>query len=293
VLVQEESSGLWVPSEKSLLVSKDEGLLESREVSAPPGVVILRINEALIFPNASYLAQEIQKAVSRQAYIPKRCTQSSNEKQNSLQVVVDKERLWCDRASVALCKETNGSTPPGSIIEEAFEEKEGEHILKTLPRLKAVIFDFSSVNLIDFTALQMLADLQKDLDSFCGQVIPFHFAHVDTRSCFRKMIYFIENMSLVGKTSNLRDLKDKKGGSHSAKKTKTSIHSLVMEPLDSCVTVDNGPVAYPKRSTSLGRPQNPKRAAVFYSDYIHENINSAIESILAREDKLSMSEVLP
>ncbi|KAM0420802.1 hypothetical protein ACHAPT_011463 [Fusarium lateritium] len=50
------------------------------------------------------------------------------------------------------------------------------------PILKAVIFDFSTVNNVDVTSIQSLIDVRNQLDKFAApEVVDWHFAHIENR----------------------------------------------------------------------------------------------------------------
>jgi sodium-independent sulfate anion transporter 11 len=50
------------------------------------------------------------------------------------------------------------------------------------PILKAVILDFSSVNNVDVTAIQVLIDVRNQLDKYAApETVDWHFAHVENR----------------------------------------------------------------------------------------------------------------
>lgn len=50
------------------------------------------------------------------------------------------------------------------------------------PTLKAIILDFSSVNIVDVTAAQALIDVRNQLDRYAApQTVDWHFAHIENR----------------------------------------------------------------------------------------------------------------
>ena len=74
-LVRSESSGLWLPDEEAL-----EHSMIAR--TPPPGLVVIRIEEGMIYPNATYLSESIKSVVYK--HTSPAATQES----------VD--RKWCD-----------------------------------------------------------------------------------------------------------------------------------------------------------------------------------------------------
>lgn len=78
------------------------------------------------------------------------------------------ERLWCE-------------TPP---------EKKTDEEISALPILKALILDFSTVNVIDITSLQGLIELRNSLDRYASpSLVEWHFAGVHNAWTRRALAY--------------------------------------------------------------------------------------------------------
>ncbi|KAI9291923.1 sulfate permease [Neoconidiobolus thromboides FSU 785] len=117
------------------------------KTSSPlPGVLIFKPQESLIFPNIDYIRDSLLDVVL--------------EVTRSGSVVVNPEdKLWCDDLEVR-----------GNKLRAAREKQTGIAAPdpKSLTYLKAVIFDFSSVNLIDSSGLQGLFDIRDMLSRYAG-----------------------------------------------------------------------------------------------------------------------------
>jgi sodium-independent sulfate anion transporter 11 len=133
--------GLWVDAEaEGYALPPNETL-----VPPPEGVLVFRVDEALTYPNATFMFNGLKEAVlERFRYTGKSLSSG--------------DRLWSDNTEE---------------ISKSLASKNGN-----LPPLKAVIFDFSAVNFVDYTGVQALLDVKEDLNRFAGHDVPFHFAHV-------------------------------------------------------------------------------------------------------------------
>ncbi|KAF9366053.1 hypothetical protein BGX34_006593 [Mortierella sp. NVP85] len=113
-------------------------------VSAPHGILVFRMEEATTFPNTEALKIWVLDEVYKYTRFGGRAKSST-------------ERLWSDdleRHIQNLRKVAHGHD--SNITDN------------DLPKLRAVILDFSSVNNIDFTGLQGLFDLKEMLKDYAG-----------------------------------------------------------------------------------------------------------------------------
>lgn len=111
----------------------------------PDGILIFRFDKPLFHFNSSYMDDKIveyAKEKTRKYYIA--------HKNKG-------DRPWNDS------KDTDPFNDP-------------ENLKK--PRLKAIIFDFSVVSVMDSTVTEMLIDLRKELDRYSQHSVEFHFANV-------------------------------------------------------------------------------------------------------------------
>jgi len=127
---------MYIPLEHESLKSRKTIL------PMPPGVVVVRLEEAYTYPNASFITDKIidaAKAVTRRgSAIPSKG-----------------DRAWND-----------------NLTEEQIQQK------AKLPLLKAVVIDFICVNSFDSTALQGLMVARATLDRYAGHPVEWHFANV-------------------------------------------------------------------------------------------------------------------
>lgn len=113
---------------------------------AYPGVFIYRFAENFNYINQAYHIDHLTRYI--QSHTRRTCTSDGLRPQ---------DRLWCD-------------TPPDK---KHTEEK------SHLPVLKAVVLDFSTVNVIDITSLQGLIELRSTLDRYAApSLVEWHFAGV-------------------------------------------------------------------------------------------------------------------
>ncbi|KAG0225446.1 hypothetical protein BGW42_004437 [Actinomortierella wolfii] len=113
-------------------------------VATPHGILAFKIEEAASFPNADYFREWVLDQVFKYTRFGglRKATQ---------------ERNWSDdqeKHIIRLRKEAHGEN--SNITDD------------DLPRLRAVIFDFSAVNNIDSTGLQGLFDIQENLQAYSG-----------------------------------------------------------------------------------------------------------------------------
>ncbi|KAK9760309.1 hypothetical protein K7432_015816 [Basidiobolus ranarum] len=101
----------------------------------PEGVVVVRLQEALLFPNVEFARRKIMKIVGRR-------TRPA--------VTINEELRWNE------CK-----TKP---------KKSHENPLGPLPVLEALIFDMSAVNQVDYSGIQGLFDIKHELCKYAGIV---------------------------------------------------------------------------------------------------------------------------
>ncbi|CAO3663716.1 unnamed protein product [Rhizopus stolonifer] len=125
-----------------LYVAQTHPSLGPRTQSLPPGILMCRVDESFTYPNSSFISDNII------AY----CKQNTRR----LAVQMNKgDRSWND-----------DSNP----TKDAARSR--------LPRLHALIIDFSSVNRLDSSGLQSIVDAQNALNRYAGHHVEFHFAHV-------------------------------------------------------------------------------------------------------------------
>lgn len=120
--------------------------------SLPRGIIMFRVDESMTYPNSGFLADRIirhcKEHTRRAGRIPTKA-----------------ERAWNDDAS------------PQRDAERA-----------SLPRLHAIILDFSGVNRLDSSGLQAIVDVQNTLNRYADQHVEFHFVNVPNPSVRRSLI---------------------------------------------------------------------------------------------------------
>ncbi|KAJ3094991.1 hypothetical protein HDU96_001377 [Phlyctochytrium bullatum] len=158
-----EAVGLWVDEHQDLATlpphrqTKTSTPNPAPLTPTPRGILVFRPEESLTYPNASYLLTRFKEEVSvRFRYTGKPLSKG--------------DRSWDDASNLA----ANTSV--------------------TLPRLRAIVIDLSSVNHVDYTGLQTLLDTREDLARHAGRPVPLFFASVRRRHA--KVLW-----NLVGQTA--------------------------------------------------------------------------------------------
>ncbi|RKP09700.1 sulfate transporter family-domain-containing protein [Thamnocephalis sphaerospora] len=136
----------------------------------PPGVLIFRLDEALIFQNAHHIRDKIMNTVVEETQ-PKEMVSPS--KTGSRLGEYRKVRTGSSRR-IKLPTNSNTSAHSGDCQQR--ETVIGKRVRfggsalssSELPYLRAVIFDFGSVSSIDMSGLEMLIDLRSELVEYSG-----------------------------------------------------------------------------------------------------------------------------
>ncbi|CAM0142513.1 unnamed protein product [Umbelopsis sp. WA50703] len=111
----------------------------------PPGIICFRFDESLTYPNSGFISDKIIEYVR------------SNTRRGKPLPEKKGDRAWNDN-----------STP------------ESEDTNKTV--LKALVFDFSGVNNLDSTGVQMLLDVQLAVSRYADRDVEWHFAGITSPS---------------------------------------------------------------------------------------------------------------
>ena len=130
-------------------------------VSPYPGIFIYRFSEGLVYSNAAhytdYLVSRLQE-----------WTQPGEIMRQLNQAEEVGNRPWNDPGI-----RKNKQRASSGSVEELGDRR---------PTLKAIIFDFSSVNNVDITSVQNLIDVRNQLDRYAGpEKVEWHFAAVRSR----------------------------------------------------------------------------------------------------------------
>lgn len=112
-----------------------------------PGVLVFRFDEALTYPNSSFVADRIIEQVRHRTRRGKPLSSNKGD------------RPWNDNSS----------------------PKEDE-LSAANPRLTAVVFDFATVNNLDSTGIQTLLDVQTAINKYADRDVQWHFANINSPS---------------------------------------------------------------------------------------------------------------
>ncbi|KAM0513286.1 hypothetical protein ACHAPE_007938 [Trichoderma viride] len=150
-----DQEALVEPSEYSqrsgfLPLDHEDGSNPRVLVSSPyPGIFIYRFAEGFNYPNATRYLNHLTETIFKE-------TRRTDVKT----IAKLGDRPW------------NDPTPRHAT--------QSEH--DNRPTLKAIILDFSSVNIVDVTAAQALIDVRNQLDRYATpQAVDWHFAHIENR----------------------------------------------------------------------------------------------------------------
>ncbi|CAA7267649.1 unnamed protein product [Cyclocybe aegerita] len=148
VLVREESSEqereIFLPLTRAGITNPDVKI-----VPPSPGVIVYRMEESYLYPNASIMNSVLVDYVKENM---RRGRDMTNVKLS--------ERPWNDP----------GPSRGGAAADQVINE--------TKPVLHAVVLDFSTVSHIDTTAIQALIDTRTEIDKWANHPVEFHFATV-------------------------------------------------------------------------------------------------------------------
>ncbi|KAI9267822.1 sulfate transporter family-domain-containing protein [Sporodiniella umbellata] len=128
--------------EAYLYVAQNHPSLGQSAQPLPSGILMCRVDESFTYPNSSFIADNIISY----------CKQHTRRLTTSIK---KGDRAW------------NDDFNPAKDAARA-----------QLPRLHALIIDFSSVNRLDSSGLQAIVDAQNALNRYAGHHVEFHFAHV-------------------------------------------------------------------------------------------------------------------
>ncbi|KAL6886682.1 sulfate permease [Trichoderma longibrachiatum] len=137
-----------------LPLDHDDGSNPEVELGNPyPGIFIYRFTEGLNYPSANYALEYLTN------YIYSHTRRSTPE-----------------------TFERKGDRPWSSLEQQTSGKLRAEPSLERKPTLKAIILDFSSVNIADITSVQRLIDVRNVLDVYAApDVVDWHFACINNR----------------------------------------------------------------------------------------------------------------
>lgn len=141
-----------------LPIDHGDGSNPEVEVADPyPGVFIYRFSEGFNYPNANHYLDQLTAHIF-----------ANTRRTNLNHYPRPGDRPWND---------------PGPRRGKQADEHPDR------PTLKAVIFDFSSVNNVDITSVQQLIDVRNQLDRYASpSVVDFHFASINNRWTKRALV---------------------------------------------------------------------------------------------------------
>jgi solute carrier family 26 (sodium-independent sulfate anion transporter), member 11 len=131
--------------ERFIYVPQSHRSLRDYVQPTPPGIICFRFDESLTYPNSGFISDKIIEYVRSTTRRGKPLPEKKGD------------RAW------------NDSTQ---------QESEGDS--KTV--LRALVFDFSGVNNLDSTGVQMLLDVQLAVNRYADRTVEWHFAGITSPS---------------------------------------------------------------------------------------------------------------
>ncbi|KAI1101106.1 putative sulfate permease [Jackrogersella minutella] len=262
------------PSTRNVFLPIDhgDGSNPQVEVASPyPGVFIYRFSEGFNYPSASHTLDYLTDHI----FANTRRTRTDTYSRPG-------DRPWND---------------PGT--------KKGRQENTELPTLKAIIFDFSSVNVADVTSIQQLIDVRNQLDRYTTpDVVDFHFACISNRWTKRGLVsagFGYPTPRPDGLHSRWKSIFSvaEIGGSESAaaaaeleaNEKEGNLRPSVSKPETTTTTDTSGPSKAPSLAQSaskdkaleFARAAEPRKVAVhgLNRPLFHVDLTSALQSAIA------------
>ncbi|KAI1845249.1 hypothetical protein JX265_005404 [Neoarthrinium moseri] len=185
--------------------------------------------------------------------------------------------------------------------------KKGEHVDLNLPTLKAVILDFSSVNAVDVTSVQMLIDVRNQLDRYTSpDVVDWHIACINNRWTKRALVsagfgwpterpdgaqhrwQSIFSVAEIGGSSSAAAAAEQEANEKAFGVHQTRASSSDQAPGDNLDAIERGAASSSasgsiKKGNSGGGVQNKRRVAVhgLNRPLFHVDLTGALQSAIA------------
>ncbi|KAI9279449.1 sulfate transporter family-domain-containing protein [Umbelopsis sp. AD052] len=137
--------------ERFIYVPQSHRSLRDYVQPTPPGIICFRFDESLTYPNSGFISDKIIEYVRSTTRRGKPLPEKKGD------------RAW------------NDSSQP-----------ESEEDNKTV--LKALVFDFSGVNNLDSTGVQMLLDVQLAINRYADRAVEWHFAGITSPSIRKALL---------------------------------------------------------------------------------------------------------
>ncbi|KAL7793867.1 sulfate transporter family domain-containing protein [Trichoderma ceciliae] len=259
-------------SERSgfLPLGHEDGSNPRVTISSPyPGIFIYRFAEGFNYPNATrYL--------------------------NHLTEVIFRETRRTDVATIAKLGDRpwNDPTPRNA--------KNDEH--DDRPTLKAIILDFSTVNIVDVTAAQALIDVRNQLDRYAApQTVDWHFAHIENRWTKRALAaagfgyrtphYSADNGEGAGHWKTIFSIADL-GGSNSAAATAAAEEKAGRAVQYDVERTNSDDISKSSDKDVPSHPSSRRLVAIrgLNRPYFHFDLQEAVESAIANAERYSRND---
>ncbi|KAJ3078041.1 hypothetical protein HK102_004783 [Quaeritorhiza haematococci] len=123
--------------------------------SPPPGILVVRMEQSITYPNAGYVSDIIMNHVRSR-------TSFGGERRAA------KDRLWCDDTEERAER----------LLKSKSTDKGATMSMEQLPVLQSLVLDFSAVGSFDIAGHQTMVDLKKMCSRYAGHSVDLHFVNV-------------------------------------------------------------------------------------------------------------------
>ncbi|KAI7847231.1 sulfate transporter family-domain-containing protein [Circinella umbellata] len=118
----------------------------------PRGVLMFRVDESMTYPNSGFVADRI-------------ISYCKEHTRRGGKILTKGERAWNDDANAAV-----------------------DAARASLPKIHALLLDFSAVNRLDSSGLQAIVDIQNTLNKYAGHHVEFHFINLSNNPAIRRSL---------------------------------------------------------------------------------------------------------
>ena len=148
-------------SQHYVYVDEKDPHFQKHTESMPPGIVVLRLSSALLYPNAGHVNETIVSTAKSRTRKAMALSADGNEANAERQ---DKNLMW---------------NQPRDTADRSY-----------LPVLEAVVLDCTAVTRIDTTGLQSLSNARELLDRYAGHAVEWHFTGLVSKQVRNDLILY-------------------------------------------------------------------------------------------------------
>lgn len=155
------STPVFGASQHYVYVDEKDPHFQKHTEPMPPGIVVIRLSTALLYPNAGHVNETIVSTAKARTRKAMAMSADGNEVSTEQQ---DKNLMW---------------NQPRDTVDRSY-----------LPVLEAVVLDCTAVNRIDTTGLQALCNARDLLDRYAGHAVEWHFTGLVSKQVRNDLILY-------------------------------------------------------------------------------------------------------